>query len=91
MLVLCSVAMAPYLRIAARALGVGAIIVIIAIVSRQVYLRIAADADVAGAEEEPATRMLIRCETMHQRLQNGDRAADAADADEPPRVRCRTS
>ena len=55
--------MAPYLRIAIRALGVGAIIVIIAVVSRQVYLRVAADADLASADEEPAAMMLIRCET----------------------------
>ncbi|MFC4345255.1 hypothetical protein [Cupriavidus numazuensis] len=83
--------MAPYLRIATRALGVGAIVVIVAMVSRQIYLRIAEDAEMTGAEEEPARRMLIRCETMHQRLQNGQRAAEAADADEPPRVRCWTS
>jgi hypothetical protein len=45
--------MAPYLRIAVRVLGVGAILVIIAVVSRQVYLRIAADADLAGMDKEP--------------------------------------
>nr|WP_228772721.1 hypothetical protein [Cupriavidus necator] len=81
--------MAPYLRNAVRALGVGAIIVIIAAVSRQVYLRVAAEPD--GADEEPAAMMLIRCETMHHRLQNRHSPADAADADEPPRARCRES
>lgn len=80
--------MAPYLRIAVRALGVGAIIVTIAVVSRQVYLRVAAEADLVGADEEPAAMMLIRCETMHFRLQNRYRSADTAAADEPPRARC---
>jgi len=83
--------MGPYLRIAIRALGVGAIIVIIAVVSRQVYLRVAADADLASSDEEPAATMLIRCETMHYRLQNSPRPADTADADEPPRARCKES
>lgn len=79
--------MARYLL--ARALGVGALIVIVAIVSRQVYLRSAAEAADAGADEEPATMMLIRCETMHERLQNRHRSA--AEADERPRARCRES
>ncbi len=48
----------------------GAIIVIVAIVSRQIYLRSAAETDVADADEEPPTMMLIRCETMHDRLQH---------------------
>lgn len=51
--------MAPYLRFAVRALGAGAIIVIIAVVSRQVYMRVAAEADLAGANEESAAMMLI--------------------------------
>ncbi len=76
--------MAPYLRIAVRVLGVGAIMVIIAVVSRQVYLRVAADADLAGADEEPAAMMLITCETMHHRLQNLY-GSDTSDADAPPR------
>ncbi|KAF7962801.1 hypothetical protein AWV80_17545 [Cupriavidus sp. UYMU48A] len=83
--------MAPTLRIAVRALGVGALVVIISVVSRQVYLRIAADADVARADGEPVSKMLIRCETMHHRLQNRHRPADTADADEPPRALCRES
>lgn len=83
--------MAPYLRIAVRALGVGAVIVIIAVVSRQVYLRVASASDFAGADEEPAAMLLIRCETMHHRLQNRHRPADTAYADEPPRARCRES
>jgi len=83
--------MGPYLRIAIRALGVGAILVIIAVVSRQVYLQVAAQADLAGADEGPAAMMLIRCETMHHRLQNRHRPADTEAADEPPRVRCRES
>jgi hypothetical protein len=83
--------MAQYLRIAVRALGVGAITVIIAAVSRHIYLRAAGEAESAGAEEEPAAMMLIRCETMHHRLQNRHRPTDAADADEPPRARCRES
>ncbi|EON18880.1 hypothetical protein C265_15632 [Cupriavidus sp. GA3-3] len=45
--------------------GVGALIVIAAIVCRQVYLRSAADTADVGADEKPATMMLIRCETMH--------------------------
>ncbi|RDK04973.1 hypothetical protein [Cupriavidus lacunae] len=83
--------MARYLQFAARAFYVGAIIVIVAIVSRQVYLRSAAEAGIAGADEEPAAMMLIRCETMHNRLQNRHRSADTADADEQPRARCRES
>jgi hypothetical protein len=79
--------MARYLL--ARAFGVGALIVIVAIVSRQVYLRSAAEAADAGADEEPATMMLIRCETMHERLQNRHRSA--AEVDERPRERCRES
>ncbi|QCC05423.1 hypothetical protein E6A55_33055 (plasmid) [Cupriavidus necator H16] len=93
--------MARYLLFVARALGVGALIMIVAIVSRQVYLRSAAEAADAGADEEsaeaadagadeePATMMLIRCETMHERLQN--RHSSAAKADERPRARCRES
>ncbi|RDK05076.1 hypothetical protein DN412_38960 [Cupriavidus lacunae] len=73
----------------ARAFGVGAFIVIAAIVSRQVYLRSAAEAADASADEEPATTMLIRCETMHGRLQYRDRST--AEADERPRARCRES
>jgi hypothetical protein len=57
--------MAPTLRIVVRMLGIGAILVIIAVVSRQVYLRVAAQADLADAEAAPAARMLIRCETLH--------------------------
>jgi hypothetical protein len=83
--------MAQYLHFMARAFCVGAIIVIVAIVSRQVYLRSTAEADLADADEEPATMMLIRCETMHDRLQNRHRPADTADAEEPPRARCRES
>ncbi|MNS86592.1 hypothetical protein D3C72_1205010 [compost metagenome] len=81
--------MARYLPILARAFGVGAFIVIAAIVSRQVYLRSAAEPADAGADEEPATMMLIRCETMHERLQNRDRST--AEAGERPRARCRES
>jgi hypothetical protein len=80
--------MARYLPFLARAICVSAIIVIVAIVSRQGYLRSTAEADLACADEEPATMMLIRCETMH-RLQN--RHSSAADADERPRARCRES
>ena len=69
----------------------GAILIIIAVVSRQFYLQVAAQADLAGEEEAPAARMLIRCETMHHRLHNRHRPADTADADEPPRARCRES
>ncbi len=78
--------MARYLQFVARALCVSAIIVIVAIVSRQVYLRSAAETGMAGADDEPAAMMLIRCETMHDRLQN--RHSSAADADERPRARC---
>ncbi len=66
--------MARHLQFLARAFCVGAILVLVAIVSRQVYLRSAAEADVADAEEETATMMWIRCETMHDRLQNEQRS-----------------
>ncbi|SPS02524.1 conserved hypothetical protein [Cupriavidus taiwanensis] len=81
--------MARHLQLMARVFCVGAIIVIVAIVSRQVYLRSATKPDVAEAEEEPARMMLIRCESMHDRLQN--RHSAARDAGERPRVRCRES
>ncbi|WP_042876342.1 hypothetical protein [Cupriavidus necator] len=81
--------MARYLQIVARAFGVGAVIVIAAIVSRQVYLRSAAEAAHAGADEEPATMMLIRCEMVHERLHSRHRLA--AEADERSRARCRES
>ncbi len=51
---------APYLRIIVRMLGIGAILVVIAIVSRYVYLQVAAQADLAGAEQASAEMMLIR-------------------------------
>ncbi|AEI82142.1 hypothetical protein CNE_BB1p07250 (plasmid) [Cupriavidus necator N-1] len=83
--------MARHLHFLARAFCVGAIIVIVAIVSRQVYLRSAAEADVADADAEPATMMLIRCETMHERLQNEQRSLAVEAADARPRARCRES
>ncbi|TPQ37066.1 hypothetical protein C2U69_17115 [Cupriavidus pinatubonensis] len=83
--------MARYLQFVARACCVSAIIVIVAIVSRQVYLRSAAEAGTAGEDEEPAAKMLIRCETVHNRLHNRHSSADTAEADEPPRARCRES
>lgn len=81
--------MARYLPVLARAIGVGALIVIAAIVSRQVYLHSAAEAADAGADEEPATMMLIRCEAVHERLQSWH--SSASEADERPRARCRES
>lgn len=81
--------MARYLQFVARAFCFGAIIVIVAIVSRQVYLRSAAEADVADADEESPTMMLIRCETMHDRLQTEH--SSAGEADTRPRARCRES
>ena len=83
--------MAQYLQIAVRAVGVGAILVMVAVASRQVYLRVAAEAGIAGGEEGPAATMLIRCEAMHSRLQNRPVSEDAADADEAPRARCMES
>ena len=83
--------MAQYLQITVRALGIGAIIVIVALVSRQVYLRVAAEAGSAGVEVDPAAAILIRCEAMHSRLQNRPVSEDAADADEAPRARCMES
>ena len=80
--------MGQYLQIAVRAFSIGAIIVIVALVSRQVYLRVAAEAGGANGEEDPAETMLIRCEAMHSRLQNRPVSEDAADADEAPRARC---
>ncbi|AEI82112.1 hypothetical protein CNE_BB1p06920 (plasmid) [Cupriavidus necator N-1] len=81
--------MARYFQLMARVFCVGAIIVIAAIASRQAYLRSTAEADQADADEEPATMMMIRCETMHARLQS--RHPSAADAEERPRARCRES
>ncbi|WP_427306459.1 hypothetical protein [Cupriavidus sp. H39] len=78
--------MARYLQFVAQAFCVGAIIVIVAIVSRQVYLRSAAETAVADADEEPPTMMLIRCETMHDRLQ--DEHSSSVEADTRPRARC---
>ncbi|EON18868.1 hypothetical protein ASL20_32830 [Cupriavidus necator] len=80
--------MAQYLSIAVRAFGVGAIIVIIAVVSRKVYLQAAEDGFVR-ADQEPAATMMVRCEVMHSRLQRRHIAEDAANADEMlPRSRC---
>ena len=62
--------MARYFQLMARVFCVGAMIVIAAVASRQAYLRSTAEADVAEADEEPATMMMIRCETMHNRLQS---------------------
>ncbi|MDW3684504.1 hypothetical protein RA280_22700 [Cupriavidus sp. CV2] len=81
--------MAPYLLLAVRAFGVGTIIVIIAVVSRQVYLRVAAEAGGPGADGEPAATMLIRCEAMHSHLQNRHISEGAADANEKPSARSR--
>ena len=83
--------MAQYLLLAVRAFGVGTIIVIIAVVSRQVYLKVAAEDGSPGAEGEPTATMLIRCEAMHSHLQNRHISEDAADADEAPRARCMES
>lgn len=80
-----------HLQFLVRTLCVGAIIVIVAIVSRQVYLRSAAEAHIADADEESATMMLIRCETMHERLQNEQRNLAVEAADARPRARCRES
>ncbi len=79
--------MAQYLQIATRAVGVGAVLVIVAVASRQVYLRVAAEAGIAGGEEDPAATMLIRCEAMHSRLQSRHISEDAADSDEATRAR----
>jgi hypothetical protein len=84
-----AISMARHLQFLARAFCVGAIIVVVAIASRRVYLRSAAEADVADADEEPATIMLIRCETMHDCLQNEHSLA--VEADTRPRARCRES
>ncbi|RDK06307.1 hypothetical protein [Cupriavidus lacunae] len=62
--------MAQYLSIAVRAFGVGAIIVIIAVATRQVYLQVAADDGFTGADQEPTATMMMRCKAMHGRLQN---------------------
>lgn len=83
--------MSRYLPFVARACCVGAIVVIVAIVSRQVYLLNAADAGSAGEDEAPAAKMLIRCETVHSRLHSRHSPADPAQADELPRARCRES
>ncbi|WP_427308953.1 hypothetical protein [Cupriavidus sp. H39] len=80
--------MARHLQFLARTFCVGAIIVIVAIVSRQVYLRSAEEA-VADAGAEPATLMLIRCETMHDRLRIEHSLA--VEADTRPHARCRES
>ncbi|KAF7961437.1 hypothetical protein AWV79_32150 [Cupriavidus sp. UYMMa02A] len=76
--------MARYFQFVARAFSVGAIIVIVAIVSRQVYLRSASEAGIAGAVE----KMLIQCEAMHRRLQNQHISDKATDEEETPLARC---
>ncbi|AQV99389.1 hypothetical protein BJN34_36555 (plasmid) [Cupriavidus necator] len=81
--------MARHLQFLARAVCIGAIIVIVAIAFRQVYLRTTAEADVADADVKPAIMMLIRCETMHDRLQHEH--TSAADPGDRPRARCRES
>ncbi len=86
-----AISMARYLQFVAQAFCVGAIIVIVAIASRQVYLRTTAEADLADVDEEPATMFLIRCEAMHDRMQNRHSSADSAEAEEPRRARCRES
>jgi len=83
--------MARYLQLLARAFGVGTIVVITAIVARQTYLHCATEAGMAGVDEGRARMMLVRCETMHARLQNRHSSEDTADADEPARIRCRES
>ncbi|TDF62950.1 hypothetical protein E1J61_27170 [Cupriavidus sp. L7L] len=83
--------MARYLPLLARAFCVGTIIVIAAIVARQVYLRSATEAGMDGADEGRARMMLIRCETMHARLQNRHSSVDGADADRPLHIRSRES
>ncbi|WP_454753659.1 hypothetical protein [Cupriavidus necator] len=83
--------MAHYLQIAVRAFSVSAIIVIVAIVSRQVYLWVSAEAGIADAEKDRTPTLLIRCEAMHSRLQNRHISEDAAGADEAPRARCMES
>lgn len=83
--------MARYLQSMARACCAGVIIVIVAIVSRQVYLWSDAQAGTAEEDEAPAAKMLIRCETVHSRLHNRHISADSEEADEPPRARCRES
>jgi len=83
--------MAQYLQIAVRAVGVGAILVIVAVASRQVYLRVAAEAGSPGGEEDPAATMLIRCEAMHSHLQNRRISEGAVDANEKPSARCMES
>jgi len=85
-----AISMTRHLQFLARAFCVGVIIVIVAIVSRQVYLRSAAEADLADSDAESARMMLIRCETMHDRLQNEQRSL-AVEADPRPRARCRES
>ena len=83
--------MAPSLQVAVRAFGLCAILVIVAVVSRQVYLRVVAEADVAGAEDEPGATMLIRCEAMHSRLQNRQVSKQAMDPREASRPLCMES
>ncbi|MFJ4293526.1 hypothetical protein ACIP1U_27695 [Cupriavidus sp. NPDC089707] len=78
--------MARYLQFVVRALYVCAIIVIVSIVSRQVYLRSAVEVDVTDADKKPPTMMLIRCETMHDRLQ--DVHSPAVEVNTRPRARC---
>ncbi|MGY2490977.1 hypothetical protein [Cupriavidus sp. CP313] len=81
--------MAQYLSIAVRAFGVGTIIVIIAVVSRQVYLQVTADDGFVDTKQEPEGTMMMRCEAMHSRLQNRHIADDAANSDDVlPRARC---
>lgn len=79
--------MAQCLQIAVRAFGVGAILVIVAVASRQVYLRVAAEAGIAGGEEDPAANV-DPMRSHHSRLQNRHISEGAVDANEKPSARC---
>ncbi|CAN7571972.1 hypothetical protein LJR296_004000 [Cupriavidus necator] len=81
-------AMSQYTQLAVRALGIGTLIVTVAVVFRQAYLRVATEAGIASPAEAPGATMLKQCEAMHSRLKSRHVSEDAAEADRDPRALC---
>ncbi|WP_082016478.1 hypothetical protein [Cupriavidus sp. IDO] len=80
--------MSQYIQLAVRALSIGTLIVIVAVVFRQAYLRIATTAGISSPAEEPTATLLKRCEAMHSRLKNRHVSEEAAEADGDSRAVC---
>ena len=80
--------MSQYTQLAVRALGIGTLIVTVAVVFRQAYLRVATEAGIASPAEATGATMLKQCEAMHNRLKSGRVSEEAAEADRDPRALC---